>query len=339
MRNSLRVTGERLRVESSQPLTHNSQLPCRFINIFLNYKLFIMQKIMTVALATITLLYACSPKMDTTKNTLSTDNNGKPMLIGACSRSALEKAPFAEWFNKNYRAYKVNDTITALIKPLIVEKKFLLFMGTWCGDSKREIPRMLKILQDCGVKKSDIRLVMVDNHDSTYKQSPGHEEMGLNIHRVPTMIVYENSNELGRIVESPVVSIEKDLFAILNKENYKPNYNAVVYMDSLFKNSQLTEIENKLSETAELVKPVLKNAAELNTYGYVLMARKEPAKALLVFKLNILLYPKNANVYDSMGEYYFNTGNKNEAKENYKKVLELDPKNENAKEMLEKIGK
>lgn len=287
-------------------------------------------------MATIILLYACSPKISGTKNKLSVDSNGKPMLIGSCTKSALQQKPFSEWFNKNYDAYKVNDTVTAMMKPFLNGRSFVLFMGTWCGDSKREIPRMFRILKDCGVKQSQIKLVMVDDHDSTYKQSPGHEERGLNIHRVPTLIVYENSNELGRIVESPIVSLERDLFAILSRDDYKPNYRAVIYLDSLFKNNRA--IENKLSETAGLIRPILKNAAELNTYGYVLMARKAMDQALVVFKLNILLYPKNANLYDSLGEYYFNTGNKEAAKENYRKVLELDAKNENAMKMLEKIG-
>ncbi len=299
-----------------------------------------MKKILSVAIATIVLLYACSPKISNNGpvNKISVDNGGKPMLLGTCTQSALKKDPFKEWYNKNYEGYKVNDTITEMIKPLTNGKSFLLFMGTWCGDSKREIPRMYKIMKACGVKRSQIKLVMVDNHDSTYKQSPGHEEMGLNIHRVPTFIVYESNKELGRIVESPVVSLEKDLFAILNGDHYKPHYKGVVYMDSLFKNKETNEIETKLSETAELIKPILKNAAELNTYGYVLMARKEMDKALVVFKLNILLHPKNANLYNSMGEYYFNTGDKESAKENYRKVLELDVKNENAKKMLEKMG-
>ncbi len=304
-----------------------------------------MKKIITVTLVTIVLLNACAPKISGTKNKISVDNGGKPMLIGACTKSALQQAPFDVWYNKNYSDYNVNDTITEYIKPLVAGKSFLLFLGTWCGDSKREIPRMLKIMKSSGVKRSQIKLVMVDNHDSVYKQSPGHEEKGLNIHRVPTMIVYENlanrqagKKELGRIVESPVVSLEKDLFAILNRDHYQPNYKVVVYMDSLFRVKKITEIEPALMVTAESVKPILKSASELNTYGYVLMASKEMDKALLVFKMNILLYPKNANMYDSMGEYYFNTGNKEAAKENFRKVLELDAKNENAKKMLEKMG-
>jgi thiol-disulfide isomerase/thioredoxin len=302
-----------------------------------------MKKIIAVAIATTALLYACSPKNSATKNgtgnKISVDNSGKPMLIGACDPSSLKKAPFKDWFEKNYSDYKVNDTITKKINPLVSDKTFLLFMGTWCGDSKREVPRMLKILKASNVSKSQVKLVMVDNHDSTYKQSPQHEEAGLNLHRVPTLIVYQNQQEIGRIVESPVFSIEKDLFAILNGDNYKPNYKAVIYLDSLFRNIPPAEIENKINDIATALKPIVKNAAELNTYGYVLMAAKKSGNAGIVFKMNVLLYPKNANAFDSLGEYYFNTGKMDLAKENYKQVLLLDPKNENAKKMLEKIGR
>jgi len=294
-----------------------------------------------VAFATTILLYACSAKLNNSNNNinkLSTDKGGKPMLLGECSRISLLQPPFGEWFEKNYANYTVNDTISTMIKPLISKKTIVLYLGTWCGDSKREVPRMLKILDNCAVKKSQVKLVMLDNHDSTYKQSPGHEEKGLNIHRVPTFIIYENTKELGRIVESPVVSLEKDLLSILNAENYRPNYKAVVFMDSLFKREQVAAIENKISEISVSIKPLIKNAAELNTYGYVLMAARSLDKALLIFRLNILLYPDNANLYDSLGEYYYLNGNPAAAKVNYRKVLALDPKNENAKKMLEKMG-
>ena len=108
-------------------------------------------------------------------------------------------------------------------------------------------------------------------------------------------------------------------------------------MDSLFAIKQVFEIDKSIQETAALLKPVIKNAAELNTYGYVLMAAGKPDKAQLVFKLNLQLYPGNANLHDSMGEYYFKTGSFNLAKEHYGKVLELDPKNEHAKTMMEKF--
>ena len=140
------------------------------------------------------------------------------MLLGTVSRSALEKKPFNEWFDKNYADYKVNDSIANLVNPLLQNKTIVLFMGTWCGDSRREIPRMYKILDAAGIKSSQVKLVMVDNHDSTYKQSPQHEERGLNIHRVPDLLVYDEDKELGRIVESPVVSLERDLLSILPRK-------------------------------------------------------------------------------------------------------------------------
>ncbi len=293
-----------------------------------------------VALATTIFLYACSAKLNNSSNAngyLSSDKYGKPMLIGECSRAELVKAPFSEWFVKNYNSYAVNDSISTQVKLMLEKKKVVVYLGTWCGDSKREVPRMLKVLDACDLKKSQVKLIMLDNKDSTYKQSPGHEEKGLNIHRVPTFIIYENEKELGRIVESPVKSLEKDLFAILNKENYRPQYKAVSLMDSLFAVKQVFEIDQAIHETAALLKPVIKHAAELNTYGYVLMAAGNPDKAQLVFKINILLYPGNANLHDSLGEFYFKTGYFSLAKEQYEKVLEIDPKNEPAKKMLEKL--
>lgn len=296
-----------------------------------------MKKFMPVAVATIIiLLSSCSSKMNAHKNNISKDNSGKPMLLGTVSRSALEKKPFNEWFDKNYADYKVNDSIANLVNPLLQNKTIVLFMGTWCGDSRREIPRMYKILDAAGIKSSQVKLVMVDNHDSTYKQSPQHEERGLNIHRVPDLLVYDEDKELGRIVESPVVSLERDLLSILRQENYVPNYRAVIYMDSLFKKRHINEED--LAGLTTVVKPLLKNSAELNTYGYVLMAAKEMQKAYMIFRLNAMMYPKVANVFDSMGEYYFNTGDFEKAKECYRKVLELSRDNENAKKMLEKMG-
>ncbi len=65
---------------------------------------------------------------------------------------------------------------------------------------------------------------MVSNQQDSYKQSPQHEENGRNIIRVPTIIIEDNFKEVGRIVEYPVVSLEKDMLSILRKERYVPNY-------------------------------------------------------------------------------------------------------------------
>lgn len=157
-------------------------------------------------------------------NNVTKDRNGNDMLIGCCTREALSREPFAAWFNNNYFDYKVDTAFIAPLKQQLVRKQFLIFMGTWCGDSRREVPRMLKVLDYCGIHPEQVKIIMVSNVDSMYKQSPNHEEKGLNILRVPTMIVYENNTEINRFVEYPVESLEKDLLKILSKQPYKPNY-------------------------------------------------------------------------------------------------------------------
>jgi tetratricopeptide (TPR) repeat protein len=75
----------------------------------------------------------------------------------------------------------------------------------------------------------------------------------------------------------------------------------------------------------------------LNQVGYDLLHEKLFDKAIHIFKLNVKRYPKLANSYDSLGEAYMLNGQKELAIENYVKSLELDPKNQNAMQMIAKL--
>jgi len=77
--------------------------------------------------------------------------------------------------------------------------------------------------------------------------------------------------------------------------------------------------------------------AQLNMVGYLLLKNRMINEAVEIFKLNTEAYPESANTYDSLAEGYLAQGNMLLAEENYKKSLALDPDNENAKEMLNKI--
>ena len=59
--------------------------------------------------------------------------------------------------------------------------------------------------------------------------------------------------------------------------------------------------------------------------------------AIEIFKLNVVLYPKSANAYDSLGEACMNSGDSKKAIKNYRKSLELNPENNNAREMLKQL--
>jgi CubicO group peptidase (beta-lactamase class C family) len=73
---------------------------------------------------------------------------------------------------------------------------------------------------------------------------------------------------------------------------------------------------------------------ELNRLGYQLLSMKKLTEAIEIFKLNVEMFPQSANVYDSLGEAYMTHNDKELSIANYKKSLELDPNNANAKARL-----
>jgi CubicO group peptidase (beta-lactamase class C family) len=75
----------------------------------------------------------------------------------------------------------------------------------------------------------------------------------------------------------------------------------------------------------------------VNQRGYTLLAQKNTTAAIDVFRFNVYLYPKSANVYDSLGEAYMLAGNTELAIENYEKSLALNPNNRNAVENLKNL--
>lgn len=79
------------------------------------------------------------------------------------------------------------------------------------------------------------------------------------------------------------------------------------------------------------------NESELNQLGYELIGEGKTNSAIKIFSLNVSEFPNSSNVYDSRGEAYFNKSEYLLSKSDYLKVLELDPTNQNAKEMLLKI--
>ena len=77
--------------------------------------------------------------------------------------------------------------------------------------------------------------------------------------------------------------------------------------------------------------------ARINGLGYGFLRAKKLQEAIVYFKLNVEFYPESSNVYDSLGEAYMANGEKELAITNYKKSLELNPKNTHGAEMLKKL--
>jgi tetratricopeptide (TPR) repeat protein len=75
----------------------------------------------------------------------------------------------------------------------------------------------------------------------------------------------------------------------------------------------------------------------VNTLGYKLLSSKRTSEAIIILEVNARTHPNSWNAYDSMGEAYVNARDKEHALNAYRKSLELNPDNANAKQMIERI--
>ena len=83
--------------------------------------------------------------------------------------------------------------------------------------------------------------------------------------------------------------------------------------------------------------PQIVNKNLLNRIGYDLIRKGDFQDAINIFKLNVEIHPNYANGYDSLGEAYMEVGENDLAIKSYKKSLELDPGNNNAKKRLKQL--
>lgn len=151
---------------------------------------------------------------------------GQQFLIGPITLEGLQNEPYKAWFDSSHHEYTVDHSLIEIIKKQLKNYELKLFLGTWCGDSKREMPRIMKILQEAKFPMENLEIIALDRRKGFYKKSPGGEEKGLNIIKVPTLIFFKDAKEVNRIVESPIASLEEDMLSILNSKNYTPNYSS-----------------------------------------------------------------------------------------------------------------
>ena len=88
-----------------------------------------------------------------------------------------------------------------------------IVFGSWCHDSKIQLPRFIKVLDLAGYDERDLMIIGVDSNKNALLMNIE----DLDIKRVPTFIIMQNGIELGRIIESPVKSLERDLWKIVRK--------------------------------------------------------------------------------------------------------------------------
>jgi len=151
---------------------------------------------------------------------VTAEKNKSGDLVGFANKESFNQVPYKVWFNQKYDTYTPDATIISELKSNLKGIKIKGFMGTWCGDSKRETPRFYKILEQAGYNLNNLELVTVNRG----KKTPDNLQEGFNIFKVPTFIFYKNGKEIGRYVEYARESLEKDMLKIVSGQEYKHSY-------------------------------------------------------------------------------------------------------------------
>ncbi len=136
-------------------------------------------------------------------------------ILGYFTRERMAIPPHSEWYTEGYEKYRPDNTAVEILKKInSTGLTITIVLGTWCPDSRREVPRFLKILDLTDFPAEKITFIGTDNQ----KLSPVGEYEKLDIQRVPTFIFFKNKIETGRIIEVPLTSLEQDMVNILAKE-------------------------------------------------------------------------------------------------------------------------
>ena len=146
--------------------------------------------------------------------------NDRGYLIGIANKASFADASFKPWYDSRYAEYKTDSVIIGQLKPIINDYTIKGFMGTWCGDSKRGIPRFYKILEETGFDEDYFELITVGRN----KKTPDNLQEGFDLIRVPTFIFFKDGKEVGRFVERPRETMEKDILKIITGAPYKHAY-------------------------------------------------------------------------------------------------------------------
>ena len=143
-----------------------------------------------------------------------------PILIGEFKRDTLESRAYNKWFIQSYKDHTLDTESLPALKKGLTDVRVTVFMGTWCEDSQREVPAFFKMLDEIDYDSDLIHIVTVSEDKTEPAELVSHKE----ITNVPTFIFTKDGKELGRVVEYPLESLEKDMVKILSGQEYKHAY-------------------------------------------------------------------------------------------------------------------
>jgi hypothetical protein len=168
-----------------------------------------LKRSLVVAIAAV-LLASCGTAPELTHTPHVAQATEPSYVVGPVERTYLND-PAWPAFSAVYDSTRIEPQFIEMIRTTYEGEEFLVFFGAWCSDSERDLPRFLKIADGAGLPPAKITLYSLDRT----KKSPDGLTARYGIEFVPTFIVLKDGVEVGRITESPRVSVEADLLTIL----------------------------------------------------------------------------------------------------------------------------
>lgn len=261
----------------------------------------------------------------------------RPILVGSMSRADLKSPPYSEWFDGQYARYQPDPASLERLRPLLGGVSLEAYFGTWCGDSRRQVPRLIRLLDLAGFDDKQLNLVGLSDRAMEFKQAPGHPEAKRYVHRTPTIVVVREGREIGRIVETPAASIESDLLALLEGHGPAPKYGAEAWVHRLFTDLAAEEAMKALATGGP---EVLKRSDPDSLWHYAeydLLKNGRAREAKAVLDLHLELNPRSAIGHLLMSDALVALGLRDEAKQAIDRALAIEPGNDRARRASAKL--
>lgn len=135
----------------------------------------------------------------------------REILVDLIDREGLLLGEMGEYFQMDYEVYEPDQGTIELLRPLMNGLTITIVLGTWCGDSKEQLPRFIKVLDQLNYPTENLLMIGVDSH----KSARLFDVSSFEIEKVPTFIFMKEGIEIGRIIETPLETLEVDMLQLL----------------------------------------------------------------------------------------------------------------------------
>jgi len=128
---------------------------------------------------------------------ISRDASGHKIVKGFMSKKDISSDTAFAWYAQNLNGFTPNADAVKRYAANKDSVNFIVFGGTWCGDTQSLLPKFFSTTYAAGIADNHITLIGVDRDKKTlYNLTEAFA-----VTNVPTFIVMKNGKEIGRVVE------------------------------------------------------------------------------------------------------------------------------------------